>query len=406
MKARVTMGMLLAGLAFAPSGHVAAPGRISLEAAPLRLEEYRAELDRFRSEFGGARDLPDRPFFLFGMGQRTKLLYKSGTLSNARSGEVIRRWKIAREFILPPAYAVILHLPGGDSAQIVEDEQAVGVVEGDRRWIVPGTESRVRLPTFEGARFPRLLRVLHQELLVNITPVGPVPNFFVYDRPWYRDAAMMALAFRETGNLDCLRPWILGLREPFDRNNAGETEADNLGQVLFLVSLVSNTNHPVVARVLGELPRFERTGPQGRYIEGRTDFAAHPVYQTKWLKFGLRALGLPDPYTVPAMPDSYGALFWMDYRDQHLPGRDADDRSNYPYLGWACDHFHGTKKSPISNRDYPLTWESHASQANYAGLRALDPVYEDQKLAAPHTWHAAEVFLYLLAEARRAADNR
>jgi hypothetical protein len=26
-----------------------------------------------------------------------------------------------------------------------------------------------------------------------------------------------------------------GLREPYDRNNAGETEADNLGQALYLV---------------------------------------------------------------------------------------------------------------------------------------------------------------------------
>jgi hypothetical protein len=54
------------------------------------------------------------------------------------------------------------------------------------------------------------------------------------------------------------------------------------------------------------------------------------------------------------------------------------------------------KRSPISNRDYPLTWERNASQANYAGLRVLDPVYAAQKLAAPHTWHAAEVFLHVL----------
>jgi len=59
----------------------------------------------------------------------------------------------------------------------------------------------VKLPTFEGHRYGRVLRVLHQELLVNVTPAGPVPNFFVYSRPWYRDGAMMALAFRETGNL-------------------------------------------------------------------------------------------------------------------------------------------------------------------------------------------------------------
>lgn len=41
---------------------------------------------------------------------------------------------------------------------------------------------------------------------------------------------MVALALKETGNLGLLKPWILGLREPFDKNNQGETEADNPGR--------------------------------------------------------------------------------------------------------------------------------------------------------------------------------
>jgi hypothetical protein len=72
----------------------------------------------------------------------------------------------------------------------------------------------------------------------------------------------------------------------------------------------------------------------------------------------------------------------------------------YPYLGWACDHFHHAKTSPISNRDYPLTWEQNASQAHYQGMDVIAPVYAQQRLATPHAWHAAEVFLYLLSEAQ------
>ena len=98
---------------------------------------------------------------------------------------------------------------------------------------------------------------------------------------------------------------------------------------------------------------------------------------------------------VPELPDSYSALFWMDFREPHVITKDADDRGAYPYLGWACDHFYRAKKSPISNQDYPLTWEQKASQADYTGMRVIDPVYVDQKLSTPHTWHAAEVFLYL-----------
>jgi len=36
-----------------------------------------------------------------------------------------------------------------------------------------------------------------------------------------------------------------------------------------------------------------------------------------------------------------------------------------------------------------------ANQADYAAPAVLDRAYLEAKLAAPHTWHAAEVFLYL-----------
>lgn len=60
----------------------------------------------------------------------------------------------------------------------------------------------------------------------------------------------------------------------------------------------------------------------------------------------------------------------------------------------------GAKRSPISNRDYPLTWEQDDSQANYSGLAALDKIYVEKKLSAPHAWHAAEVFLHAFTLAR------
>lgn len=191
----------------------------------------------------------------------------------------------------------------------------------------------------------------------------------------------------------------MSLREPYDGNNDGETEADNLGQALYLISIVSNRKHPLVQKVLSEIPKFETRSSDGHlYIKGRSDFEEHPVYQTKWLKFGLRSLGLNDPYTIPRIHDVYSALFWMDYRDQHVNGVDANDRNYYPYLGWASDHFHGKRLSPISNRDYPLTWEAYASQAKYPGIKAVSEDYVQRKLAAPHSWHTAEVFMYLLRQ--------
>jgi len=45
---------------------------------------------------------------------------------------------------------------------------------------------------------------------------------------------------------------------------------------------------------------------------------------------------------------------------------------------------------------YPLTWEAHASQANYAGMKLVSKEYTGRKICAPHSWHAAEMFLFLL----------
>jgi hypothetical protein len=189
-----------------------------------RLAGYGSELDAFRREFGGARELPAVRFFLFDMGQRAKSIYREGRLPDARSGEVIRAWNVERDVIVPPDYCVAMETVDGRGSRIVEDEEAVWIEEDGRRVAVQGTRAAVKPPTFAGHRYAQVLRVLHQELLINVTPAGPVPNFFVYSKPWYRDGAMMAMAFRETGNLGLIRDWILGLHEPFDRNNAGVTE--------------------------------------------------------------------------------------------------------------------------------------------------------------------------------------
>ena len=69
---------------------------------------------------------------------------------------------------------------------------------------------------------------------------------------------------------------------------------------------------------------------------------------------------------------------------------------DYPYLDWAWDHFYGENAGLIGSRDYPLSWEAKASQAHYDGMAVLSQEYTDQKICVPHTWHAAEMFLYLL----------
>ena len=224
---------------------------------------------------------------------------------------------------------------------------------------------------------------------------------------------MVALVLNATGNSDIIRDWVVSLRELYDRNN-GVSEPDNLGQVLYLISLASNSSHPLVSRALAEAARLRRTTFTGPYISGTTDFALHPVYQTAWLKFGSTALGIDDDWGLPAISDGYKDIFWMPLSNQpekptsnltsNQSARPTSPCSHtkwhaaYPYLTWACDHTQRTKHGPISDQDWPLTFEAFGSRANHENFgRRVDQRYASSKIVAPHSWHAAEVFLYLHA---------
>lgn len=337
--------------------------------------------------------LPECSFYLFGMGERRKFLYKAGTLTCALTGETIRKWDVASESICPAEYSVKLEMPDGKSTTIREDEKGVWVEEDGSRICL--AESYVKLPRFERYRHASLLAILHHEILVNIVDGKPVPNLFVYSKPWYRDAAMMCMCLERTDNLHLVEEWICGLREPFDRNNAGNCEPDNLGQGLYMLSLVSDASHPLVETILRTIPQFRKEN----FIVGITDGQEHPVYQTKWLKFGLRSLGLDDPYEIPEVFDSYSALFWMDYPQAYVKGPHFTEESKdlYPYLGWAEAHFHHWMPTiTFSEHRYPLTWEAHGSQADYNRMAPISQEYVKRRICAPHAWHAAEMFLYFL----------
>lgn len=331
-------------------------------------------------------------FYLLGMGNRRKMYYKSGQLIDAISGEVIRSWDVQNAEFFPDRYCVLLHCVHGQ-VELIEDECGVAIYEGGIKEYI--TTGELSLPHFEGHKDAVTLRILHQEILFNILDGKPLPNLFVYQKPWYRDAAMVCMCLIKTGNMHLVKDWILSLCKPYDNNNAGVSEPDNIGQALYMISLVSDLCHPLVPVLLDEAKKCSKDD----YIIGLSDFSEHPVYQTKWLKYGLAHLGLEDNWRIPDISDSYSQIFWMDYKDKHAPCEKFDQRcvDLYPYLGWAQAHFYGTglgDDTPL-NRNAPLTWECEASEAEYGGIRSLSKIYADRKYSAPHTWHAAEAFLYL-----------
>ena len=360
------------------------------QALSLKNQDYLSCKRVLESEFPARGNLPGVPFYLFGMGPRAKLIYQKGVLKEALSGKVIRKWDISTEQIIPSEYAVLLWTDRGDRVIIREDERAIWIEEGENREAL--SESSLHLPDFSGKKYAPVLRVLHQELLVNILDGRPLPNYLVYRKPWYRDGAMVCKCLELTGNLRLVKAWILGLREPFDLN-AHHAEPDNLGQALYMISLVSDSTHPLVEKIVKEIENFR----SGNYISGLTDGRDRPVFQTKWLKYGLRRLGMVDRFEIPAVADSYSSLFWLDYRQAGRPDATASrPDSLYPYLGWARAHFQGDRGGGIiSNLDYPLTWETEASEADYDGMKVISEEYTKARTSAPHTWNSAEMFLYL-----------
>jgi hypothetical protein len=337
--------------------------------------------------------MPAPQYFLFGMGSRPKFIYRNGELIEWPSLHVSHSWKVKAQTIVPPSYSV--WLATADSAvHIFEDESGMYLEEGTKKTIL--AQSRINLPNFAGERCPNILRVLHQEILVGIVEGKPLPNFLVYSKPWYRDAAMAAMVLRRTGNVNLIRDWILSLQDPFDHNNAGRSEPDNLGEALYLISCVSDKNHPLVPAVLSAVNAFRKRD----YIVGITDGAEHPVYQTKWLKFGMRSLEIPDStFVVPKKQDSYASLFWWAFKDGQIgPEFSEDAAEKFPYLAWARDHLSGERKGPVTAGEYPLSWEADASQADYKRMSIIGDDFVKARLAGPHIWHAAEMFLALSSD--------
>lgn len=360
--------------------------------AEKALQVYRDNLVTLRKEHTVGRTMPDIPFFFFGMGDRLKMIYKNGNLMNAKTGKVLRRWKLKGATIVPSEYLVHIELENGKAVDIQENMQGVYIYENDMQIIM--AESSLKLPTFSDKKYAPILRVLHHEVLMNIDEGLPVPNFLIYPKPWYRDAAIMTMVLKQTNNLNLIVNWIANLKEPYDKNNDGTPEVDNLGQALYIISTVSDRKHPLIEKILEEADSYKN----GTYIEGKTDYTFHPVYQTKWMKFGLKSLGISDDYKIPLVYDNYSPMVWWIYKPETVLGKYFDENTSLkaPYMSWAEDHFTGSKKGAVSLRDYPLSWQSDFQGTNYQPASIIDPIFTQLNICPTHAWHASEMFLALM----------
>ncbi len=323
------------------------------------------------------------------MGKRPKLIWKNHCLFELETGRVLACFnETLPVHIEPDHYKVQV----GEDA-VWEEESGLYIRKNGQTQAL--SQEAVSLPDFESFSHASLMRTLHHDLLVSVIKGKPLPNPLVYRQPWYRDSAMIAMVFKCTGNLEQIRDWILSLDEPYDRNNQGVEETDNLGQALYMISLVSDFEHPLVGKVLREA----RYRTENNFLTGLSDYAHHPVYQTKWLKFGLSCLGIDHSrWLIPNIKDDYAELFWMDGGKLDVQAKPVFyEREQYPYLKIAKAHY---RRAPLKGlpdgKTYPISWEKEASEAEYELNLPFLPVYARERICAPHTWHAAELLLYLI----------
>ena len=343
-------------------------------------------------------------FFLFGMGNREKYVYRDYMLININNDSVVFTIKNAlRDSIMPSDYCVLIETSEGQIG-IKEDEEGIWVSKGGERQLLSGQNCHLNLPSFEQFKYGKVLRVLHHELLFNIRNSRIYPNILCYKEPFYRDAFMATLCIEKTGNTDLLHPWL----EIYDMQN-GEAEADNLGELYYMLSFIPKDSNQIFKQLLFKEIEKQTVHKNGyQYIKGHTDGANNAEYQTQILKYAFHKNGNSDHFTSAVKDEAgdYYDLCWFTQGKKHYRSLNRwyqDLRFNYedspfPYLQWARSHYYSNNDAAFNNQRYPLSWEKRGGKAHFDGMRIISKQAVKDSICYPHTWTAAEIFLKLYNE--------
>lgn len=360
--------------------------------------EYVQEYRNFINEYNCTiyKGLPDVDFYLFGMGNRRKILFKDDKLIDIDDGTTIRQFKVKKYLIIPNEYTVLIKEEDGKFIKIYENNQGVYIESTDEKEIIDGTKIDINLYTFDKQKYKNFKKVLYSEILFNIKDSKLYPNIIVYDEPFYRDAAMACMVLKQTNNADLVSEWISSIDKIYDEQNAGEKEPDNLGELLYMISTQENKNTDLITKIEQEAERIASSNPDGYYLYGKTDFSNEYKYQNMWYDFGMKALGKKSKFNYKDLNDGYQNLAWWMSRSSQ---KEAITDEYFPYIGWANYHASNKKgKLMVNNKLYPLSWEKCASQADYSKMQIIDEQFVTDKVSPVHLWSASEMILFILDE--------
>ncbi|MBP3841470.1 MAG: haloacid dehalogenase-like hydrolase [Bacilli bacterium] len=334
--------------------------------------------------------------YYFGFGSRRKLLYRKNSLIDINTKEVLYEFEEKEKLIIPNLYTVIIQTKDNNYIKIKEDNKGIHYALNGKDEIIEGTDKEIKLFDFSNQKYQNIKKVLYGEILFNIKDNIIYPNIIVYDKPWYRDAAITSMVLRQTNNTDLINDWINSINELYDNNN-GYNEPDNLGEILYLLSLSEERNEDLIDRIETEAERLATSNPNGYYIYGQTDFSPQHLYQNLWYKLGIEKVGRTYHFDISKIPeDDYSkGAWWSNYI---VKGSNNNLDVNYPYLSYAVLHKQKVGKVVLNYNLYPLSWERNASQAKYENYLGIDNQMNDSKTSPIHSWSASELLLYILDE--------
>lgn len=333
-------------------------------------------------------------YYFYGMGNRKKYVYMSGQIIDLDTREVIITFDEKEHYIIPNLYMVIIETKDKKFYEIKETEE--GVFCNDE--LLKGTDIPIKFYDFSNQKYSNMKKTLYGEILFNIKDSAIYPNIIVYDHPWYRDAAITSMVLKQTNNTDLITDWVSRIEDIYDRQNDGVEEADNLGELLYILSTQEEKRQDLIEKIEAEATRLAQENPNGYYIYGKTDFGDQYLYQNLWYKLGMESLGKEYPFDLESIPeDNYSKMAW--WSDYELKDTSPEKiQIQFPYLSYAYYHKLGKGPIPINKNLYPMSWEMGASSANYDNYESKVPELSRQKASSLHSWSASELLLLLLEE--------
>lgn len=360
-----------------------------------KFETYEKQLKDMKNSFSvRAYSEVDEPIgiFYFGMADRTKILYKNGKLINIKTKEIIKEFEYTDELIVPNEYTVVLK-NNNTIYKIVENEKGIYLYTDGKEEVIVNGNKPINLPEFDDYKYSEILKVLHQEILFNIDGDTPKPNIFGYSSAWYRDSMLATMVLEETNNTSLFENWVRSINKIYDNSrDKNINEADNLGELLYIIGAVGVDRPDLINDILIEIDRLK---DEDKTIGGMVDGIFQKYYPSVLAIYGAEKNNIKLDLNIPKKDDGYAKLTWYyPPIESHM----EQVSSFYPYINWAFYHYANYGLLYVLDEIYPLSYEGGNTEepGKVENECFVSEYYCNKNLYISHMWTASEIFLMLL----------